>query len=889
MKYPFILISLLMVVTFSSSTSYAQSINDVRILETLNSIDGEYDAQRLYSVQYLLEVAGVPYQISRDVKEVVKGNVIICTRGYDGNNLSQDDFDLLQDFVQNGGILILPNLKDPRLFNLSGIVAEDFSRDRYQILPNISDYSSLFAAFNHEREFILSIGDRVRKKAMNTRAYTASSAEVLMRFDDDSAALTKNSFGNGFVYTFGFAFRDVVTRNQMNRDLSAHRSYSNDFEAVTDLFAFIFREILASHSPSLVYKHTSIGSSRSTLILTHDVDSSTGMEWMSSFAAEEYRRNIQGTFLITTHYTEDDLGGNFYSPYRHLIKPIYDLGHEIGSHSVGHLRDFSKQEYGSLGNTMENYYPIYRNGESTDASILGELEVSKNLLEEDINAPIYSFRSGHLEYPNKLINGLSELGYAVNSTYSANDVLTSFPFYTVKNRSFSGDFTDVLEIPMTISDVFDDGFTEENYPQKVALWTSVSEKYFENEMPVVLLIHPNRDYKLTALTDYLNGLDQDIQITGLHEFAQFWIKRNALQFQCKIVDNELIIELDNDADWDHSIGLKVRSSSQISSIKVLQSNSTVGFDSQTLASGELLILPNQSTTNPEPEPEPDNSILVLPQIGQTEVAIPTAIQWKPMEGAETYELQLAYSASFDTSFTMRSLPINQLVLNDFLKDTTDYFWRVRAKNGANFLEWSEIGHFRTMLRLPEQPFAKEFIPTHLRDDAVRISWSPAKRAKYYEVQISKSSYFETSDLIHFTELKNPHLDIKEEELPIDGFWRVRATNEKGKSEWSEAYSNRSVLTSLQQDELPERFTLYQNYPNPFNPTTQISFYLPSSSMVELSVFNTQGQMVSELINQRYSSGKHSLSLNAANWPSGLYFYRIKTIEGVQVKKMTLIK
>ncbi len=88
---------------------------------------------------------------------------------------------------------------------------------------------------------------------------------------------------------------------------------------------------------------------------------------------------------------------------------------------------------------------------------------------------------------------------------------------------------------------------------------------------------------------------------------------------------------------------------------------------------------------------------------------------------------------------------------------------------------------------------------------------------------------------------------------------------------------------------PNEIELYQNYPNPFNPSTQISFALPSSELVQLSVFNVSGQMVVELINDQMPAGVHQVTFDAQGLSSGTYIYQLKTSDGVLNKKLLLIK
>lgn len=90
-------------------------------------------------------------------------------------------------------------------------------------------------------------------------------------------------------------------------------------------------------------------------------------------------------------------------------------------------------------------------------------------------------------------------------------------------------------------------------------------------------------------------------------------------------------------------------------------------------------------------------------------------------------------------------------------------------------------------------------------------------------------------------------------------------------------------------ETPNAYALYNNYPNPFNPTTNISFNLPQSEFVELSVYNVLGQKVATILSQQMTAGTHSVSFNARNLASGVYIYQIRAGSFVQNKTMMLVK
>ena len=87
----------------------------------------------------------------------------------------------------------------------------------------------------------------------------------------------------------------------------------------------------------------------------------------------------------------------------------------------------------------------------------------------------------------------------------------------------------------------------------------------------------------------------------------------------------------------------------------------------------------------------------------------------------------------------------------------------------------------------------------------------------------------------------------------------------------------------------KNFNLAQNVPNPFNPETMISFSLPTSTNIELSVYNTMGQKVATLAHGQFPAGSHEVVWDARNFPSSLYFYNLKAGEQVRTNRMLLLK
>lgn len=91
--------------------------------------------------------------------------------------------------------------------------------------------------------------------------------------------------------------------------------------------------------------------------------------------------------------------------------------------------------------------------------------------------------------------------------------------------------------------------------------------------------------------------------------------------------------------------------------------------------------------------------------------------------------------------------------------------------------------------------------------------------------------------------------------------------------------------------LPSTFFVYQNYPNPFNPSTVIKFNLPIRQLVTLTIYDMLGREVAVLLSEERDSGLNELviDLRKFNLSSGTYFYRVKSGNYIETKKMLYLK
>lgn len=110
------------------------------------------------------------------------------------------------------------------------------------------------------------------------------------------------------------------------------------------------------------------------------------------------------------------------------------------------------------------------------------------------------------------------------------------------------------------------------------------------------------------------------------------------------------------------------------------------------------------------------------------------------------------------------------------------------------------------------------------------------------------------------------------------------------------FMDKNTLTNASEigNYLPNNFLLKQNYPNPFNPSTNIEFNVSKQSFVNISIYDINGKLVNELVNERKNTGNYLTKWNGKDQKgnkvaSGPYFYQVQSDNFIETKKMILLK
>ena len=277
---------------------------------------------------------------------------------------------------------------------------------------------------------------------------------------------------------------------------------------------------------------------------------------------------------------------------------------------------------------------------------------------------------------------------------------------------------------------------------------------------------------------------------------------------------------------------------------------------------------------------PDQVALLAPADGAENVSPNFTLQWLEVPGAENYRLQLSTDPNFEITNINRLLPLTSFSTSQMLDFSTKYYWRVRAENNAGESPWSEVRSYTTIIERPEPA-----VLSAPADDENQISttpsltWEASERATNYRVEVSTDPEFSqlpvqgTSSQTTFT-VPNPL------EFATIYYWRVKAVNIGGESDWSQVGS---FTTEVRETKI------FPNYPNPFNNSTTLKYQLSEQLPVTIEVYDISGRRVAKIVDEEQAAGVYFVPFNAASVASGTYLLRFISGDLTDIQKLTVIK
>lgn len=448
------------------------------------------------------------------------------------SKLSAAEIRALITYVQNGGTLYLWAPSVSSLLTALGIAGQkSYSGSSVGALrPLTFDVSQLDPLLKYVDDPAEINWQFNVPTASVTIGYAATSCRRLAKWNNSGDyAVLRCDIGAGRAYVFGWPLRVSVTLPEREKVPGIEPPSTNTVVLDADISRLLMRGSYEGWPANPQIRQFAPAGHHAALIITHDVDATVSYNNVPAYVDLETSLGIKSTFLFTTNpYNTGWIGPMYVASGMKRIRYALDHGFDVESHSFGHFPDFKLAPFGTGSENASNYMPQYTETPSgsltcctSRMSTIGELGVSRWLLENDFGISVESFRSGFLEIPPSFFKGVSETGYRRDATFASGLTRGSFPFVGFQLVSGNVVTYSVMEYPLAISD---DKINSAIYSQFLDKWEAVIRANYANNAPTILLIHPvNTGIRLQALQDILTRVsDLDLWIGDWKTFAHFW-------------------------------------------------------------------------------------------------------------------------------------------------------------------------------------------------------------------------------------------------------------------------------------------------------------------------------------------------------------------------------
>jgi len=187
-------------------------------------------------------------------------------------------------------------------------------------------------------------------------------------------------------------------------------------------------------------------------------------------------------------------------------------------------------------------------------------------------------------------------------------------------------------------------------------------------------------------------------------------------------------------------------------------------------------------------PIPNAPMLVAPANNANQQLLSLELDWNPVQYAEKYHLQLSSSSNFANTIVNNDNIAgisHEVVGLDYL---STYYWRVAAVNFSGTSEWSDIYSFATIPPPPQPPTLSspvneaEDIPT-----ATTLNWNASEYSQTYSIQVSDDEDF-SNIILNYNSIYGTSYSLSGLNTETTYYWRAKATNQAGSSDWSNTWS-----------------------------------------------------------------------------------------------------
>lgn len=248
-------------------------------------------------------------------------------------------------------------------------------------------------------------------------------------------------------------------------------------------------------------------------------------------------------------------------------------------------------------------------------------------------------------------------------------------------------------------------------------------------------------------------------------------------------------------------------------------------------------------------------LLTAPAQNAMNISTAPTLTWGALPEAASYRLQVSTDSGFttilvdDSTLTTPTRAIGPLEVN------TGYYWRVNGKNTAGTGAFSAIWNFTTAstISIPAPPKLASPTDNFSGFGSTYLTWNASIGATSYRIQMSTDSTFSTT-LIDDSTVTGTSRFSGNVQLYTYYYWRVNAKNTSGTSAYSEVWRFTSAPDAISPQVLAHQQLKIEA-------GNILRFFLPHRTRVIIQLFDSQGRMLSQLLNETRDAGYYNLPLS----------------------------
>jgi hypothetical protein len=268
---------------------------------------------------------------------------------------------------------------------------------------------------------------------------------------------------------------------------------------------------------------------------------------------------------------------------------------------------------------------------------------------------------------------------------------------------------------------------------------------------------------------------------------------------------------------------------------------------------------------------PSATQLVSPANNTKYVSTQIELEWKKINDAVFYDVELSADPEFKTNVTrFEGLKDSITIAAALNQGRIKYYWRVRTVNAGGASEFTETWSFITAVNPPTLIF-----PEHNSQDAktsLTLQWSAVEGATSYHLQLNKG--FNIQKPIIDTIVYGNNCDIANLVKNSNYVWRVSSIEGTNEGVFSETFR----FATRNPDNVPYKSDVSVNLkisPNPVNNIGRLDFNVNNPEHIQIFVYDMKGRIVDKIYDRQILPGSYFLEFNTSKLSSGSYICLLK--------------